>query len=68
VHDDVLEDLNHILSSLKQRGINQVIVVDFTPKGAPYSVVRVIVPELESWSVNHSKLGRRALEFWKTHV
>ena len=68
VHDDVLEDLNHILSNLEQRGINQVIVVDFTPNGAPYSVVRVIVPELESWSVNHARLGRRALEYWKTHV
>ena len=68
VYDDVLEDLNHILSNLKQRGINQVIVVDFTPNGAPYSVVRVIVPELESWSVNHARLGRRALEYWKTHV
>lgn len=68
VYDDVQEDLDHILSKLKQRGINQVIVVDLTPYGAPYSVVRVIVPGLETWSVNHAKLGRRALEFWRTHV
>ncbi len=68
VHDDVQEDLDHILSKLKLRGIHQVIVVDLTPYGAPYSVVRVIVPGLETWSVNHAKLGRRAEDFWRTHV
>jgi putative methanogenesis marker protein 1 len=68
VCDDVQEDLDHILLKLKQRGINQVIVVDLSPDGAPYSVVRVIVPGLETWSVNHSRLGKRALEFWQTHV
>jgi YcaO-like protein with predicted kinase domain len=68
VHDDVQEDLEHILSKLWERGIKQAVVVDFTPSGAPYAVVRVIVPELESWSVNHAKLGQRALNFWKAHV
>ena len=68
VYDDVLEDVDHILSKLRQRGMSQMIVVDLTPYGAPYSVVRVIVPGLETWSVNHAKLGRRALEFWRTYV
>jgi ribosomal protein S12 methylthiotransferase accessory factor len=68
VHEDVQEDLDHILSKLRECGIKQAVVVDFTPSGAPYAVVRVIVPELESWSVNHAKLGRRALNFWKAHV
>jgi len=68
VYDDVQEDLDHILSRLKQRGIRQVIVVDLSPDGAPYSVVRVIVPGLETWSVNHARLGKRALEFWRSHV
>jgi ribosomal protein S12 methylthiotransferase accessory factor len=67
-YDDVLMDLDHILCNLKRCGIHQVIVVDFTPSGAPYAVVRVIVPGLENWSVNHAKLGRRAKEFWQTHV
>jgi ribosomal protein S12 methylthiotransferase accessory factor len=67
-YDDVQEDLDHILSKLKLRGINQVIVVDLTTYGAPCSVVRVIVPGLETWSVNHVKLGRRAEDFWRTHV
>ncbi len=68
VYDNVQQDIDHILCHLQRRGISQVIVVDFTPLGAPYAVVRVIVPELESWSVNHAKLGRRALDFWKAHV
>ncbi len=68
VYDDVQEDLDHILSRLQQRGIRQVIVVDLSPDGAPYSVVRVIVPGLETWSVHHARLGKRALEFWRTHV
>lgn len=68
VSDDVQDDLNHIVCSLQRRGVQQVIVVDFTPPDAPYSVVRVMVPELEGWSVNHSKLGQRALRYWKSHV
>ena len=53
---------------MELRGIDQVIVVDLTPFDAAYSVVRVIVPGLESWSVNHANLGRRALEYWRAHV
>jgi ribosomal protein S12 methylthiotransferase accessory factor len=67
-YDNVQGDLDHILSNLKRCGIRQVIVVDFTPSGAPYAVVRVIVPGLENWSVNHARLGKRAMEYWRTHV
>ena len=67
-HDDVQQDLDHLLSNLQRCGINQVIVVDVTPKDSPYAVVRVIVPGLETWSAVHAKLGRRALEFWRAHV
>jgi ribosomal protein S12 methylthiotransferase accessory factor len=68
VYDNVQEDVDHILCHLQRQGINRVIVVDFTPPNAPFAVVRVIVPELESWSVNRAKLGRRALDFWGAHV
>ena len=68
VHDDVQQDIDYLLSRLESYGIHQVIVVDFTPSGAPFAVVRVIVPELETWSVNYAKLGRRALKFWQSHV
>ncbi len=68
VHDDVQQDLDHILSNLQQCGIHQVIVVDFTPPDAPYAVVRVIIPCLETWSVDHARLGKRAQNYWQTHV
>jgi len=68
VHDDIQEDLNHILRCLQTRGISQVIVVDFTPEDAPFSVVRVIVPDLEQASILRCPLGRRATEFWRFHV
>jgi ribosomal protein S12 methylthiotransferase accessory factor len=67
-HDDVQADLDCILCALKRCGVHQVIVVDYTPPDAPYAVVRAIVPELESWSVNHSRLGKRALAHWKANV
>jgi ribosomal protein S12 methylthiotransferase accessory factor len=65
---DIGEDLEHILSRLRACGISQVIVVDFTPPGVPFAVVRAIVPELEAWAVNKGPLGRRALEYWRAHV
>ena len=67
-HDDIQVDIEHILSRLKARGIGEAIVVDFTPPGAPFAVVRVIVPELETWSISRGPLGRRALNFWRSHV
>jgi ribosomal protein S12 methylthiotransferase accessory factor len=68
IHDDIQTDQEHILTRLKACGIGEVIVVDFTPRGAPFAVVRVIVPELETWSICHGPLGRRALNFWRSHV
>jgi ribosomal protein S12 methylthiotransferase accessory factor len=68
VNSDIGDDLDYILSRLRACSINQVIVVDFTPPGAPFSVVRAIVPDLEAWSVNKGPLGRRALDQWRSHV
>ena len=41
------EDINICLEKLKKIGIEQVIVVDLTEKGAPFAALRVIVPGLE---------------------
>lgn len=68
VHTDVREDLDHILTRLHVCGITQVIVVDFTPPDAPFTVVRVIVPDLEQASIQLGPVGKRATEFWRTHV
>jgi ribosomal protein S12 methylthiotransferase accessory factor len=68
VHDTLEEDIEHILARLLGAGIDQAIVVDLTPAGAPFAVVRVIVPALETWSVSRGSLGERALKYWKAHA
>jgi ribosomal protein S12 methylthiotransferase accessory factor YcaO len=49
-------------------GLDQIVVVDYTPGIASYSVVRVIVPGIELWATDHGRLGRRALAFWKENA
>ncbi|MDN0195309.1 YcaO-like family protein [Streptomyces sp. S.PNR 29] len=66
--EDVTEDLRLLLDRLVAGGLDRVIVVDLSPPTVPASVVRVIVPGLESWSVDHSKLGARATRLWNTAV
>jgi len=68
VNDDIQSDLDHILGRLAACSMKQVIVVDFTPPGAPYAVVRVIVPGIEYWASDHGRIGHRALEFWHKYA
>ncbi|XWN29541.1 MAG: YcaO-like family protein [Devosia sp.] len=44
----VEEDVAHAVDALKQVGLGQVIRVDVSRKGLPFSVVRVVVPGLEA--------------------
>jgi ribosomal protein S12 methylthiotransferase accessory factor len=62
------EDLKFLLQRFAACGLNQIIVVDFTPEQTQYSVVRVIVPGIENWALDHGRLGNRALEFWKKYA
>jgi ribosomal protein S12 methylthiotransferase accessory factor len=64
--DDVMADLWLMLDRLKTRGIEQAIVVDLSPPEVPAHVVRVIVPGIESWIIDRSKLGRRAAGVWRS--
>lgn len=68
VNDDIESDLNHIVSRLAACGMNEVIVVDFTPPGAPFAVVRVIVPGIEFWATDRGRIGPRAQRFWRENV
>ena len=63
-HDDIADDIRWILSGLRREGIESAIVVDLTEAGG-FPVVRVVVPGLEFWVMDHGKLGPRALRFWK---
>jgi YcaO-like protein with predicted kinase domain len=62
------EDLQFLLQRFATCGLEQIVVVDFTPNITTHSVVRVIVPGIELWATDHGRLGQRAVEFWKRHV
>jgi YcaO-like protein with predicted kinase domain len=62
------EDLQFLVQRFAAYGLDQIIVIDFTPNLTTHSVVRVIVPGIESWALDRGRLGPRALEFWKQHV
>lgn len=64
----VEEDVEFLVQRFAVCGLDQIIVVDFTPNETMYSVVRVIVPGIENWAVDHGHLGWRALNFWKQNA
>jgi ribosomal protein S12 methylthiotransferase accessory factor YcaO len=57
--DDFLEDINHVLTRLKERGFGRVIVVNLTREAIGVPVVRVIVPGLEQFGVDGDRIGER---------
>lgn len=63
---DVIADTTLMLDGLRGRGIDQAIVVDLSPPNIPAKVVRVIVPGIESWIIDRSKLGPRATAEWNS--
>lgn len=63
---DVVDDTRLMLDGLRKRGMDQAIVVDLSPPGMPAKVVRVIVPGIESWVIDRSKLGPRATATWNS--
>lgn len=62
------DDLEFLLNRFAACGLEEIVVVDFTPDADTYSVVRVIVPGIENWALDHGRLGPRALRFWKQNV
>ncbi len=66
-NDDIAEDIRLILSRLVRSGIERVLVADMSEPGG-FSVVRVMVPGLEFWSLDQGKLGPRAVNFWRQNV
>ncbi|MEV0159462.1 ribosomal protein S12 methylthiotransferase accessory factor [Nonomuraea fuscirosea] len=67
-HGDVMDDVRFMLDRLRAIGMTRAIVVDLSPPQIPVSVVRLLVPGLESWGVDHSRLGRRAATAWNRAV
>jgi ribosomal protein S12 methylthiotransferase accessory factor YcaO len=64
-NEDILDDINLILSQLKKVGLNQVIIVDLTNRDIGIPVVRAIVPGLETFKITKSVMGMRARSCFK---
>jgi ribosomal protein S12 methylthiotransferase accessory factor YcaO len=64
---DILTDINHILSVLKEAGIRRAIIVNLTNPEIGIPVVRAIVPGLETFEVTHSVMGPRAKKHFNKH-
>ena len=62
------EDLKFLVERFAASGLETILVVDFTPQATTHSVVRVIVPWMESWALDRGKLGPRATAFWREHA
>ncbi len=57
--EDFLEDIRHILSCLKRRGLERAIAIDLTRQEIGIPVVRVVVPGLEVFAIDGERVGRR---------
>jgi thioglycine synthase len=59
-NEDILDDINLILSRLKAVRLSQAIIVDLTNPELKIPVVRAIVPGLETFKITKSVMGLRA--------
>jgi ribosomal protein S12 methylthiotransferase accessory factor len=59
-NEDILDDIDLLLSRLKAAGLNRVIIVDLTNPEIKIPVVRAIVPGLETFKITKSVMGTRA--------
>jgi thioglycine synthase len=59
-NEDILDDIQLIISKLKHIGLDRVIIVDLTNSEIEIPVVRAIVPGLETFKITKSIMGRRA--------
>ena len=62
---DIVDDIKIMLEGLSATGIKRCVMVDLSVPEIPAKVVRIVVPGLESWIVDHVKVGQRAREYWR---
>ncbi|MFE2296514.1 YcaO-like family protein [Streptomyces sp. NPDC059452] len=65
---DIMDDVSYMLEAIKAAGLPRVLVYDLSPPHMPVAVVRIIVPGLESWAVDHCRLGARSAQAWNRAV
>jgi YcaO-like protein with predicted kinase domain len=59
---DILIDIENIIGKLRIRGLNQVIAVDLTRQDTGIPTVRMIVPGLETYCFDRTRMGSRILK------
>ena len=67
-NDDILDDLNLIVGRLKAVGAREAYAVDLSDPEIPATVIRVVVPDMESWFLTDfapgtCRLGWRASRY-----
>jgi ribosomal protein S12 methylthiotransferase accessory factor len=58
-NDDFLMDIGAIVSALRKAGMERVLVTDLTREEIGVPVVRVVVPGLEVYAMDHERIGAR---------
>ena len=62
---DFTQELKMLQACLNNMGLKRILLRDLTAPSFPMSVVRVVVPGIESWGIDHSKLGTRGANCWR---
>jgi len=57
--DDFKKDIETVITLLEKQGLDRVIIVDLTREEIGVPVVRVIVPGLEAFAMDHERRGER---------
>jgi ribosomal protein S12 methylthiotransferase accessory factor len=71
-NDDILGDLDLIIERLKVAGVREAYAIDLSDPQIPASVIRVVVPDMESWFLTDfapdtCRLGSRASRYLGGH-
>jgi ribosomal protein S12 methylthiotransferase accessory factor len=57
--DDFKKDIENVITLLEKQGLDRVIIVDLTREEIGVPVVRVVVPGLEAFAMDHERRGER---------
>lgn len=53
------DELDECIRVLAERSLSRIIVIDLTPKDFPFSVIRVLIPGLECYYSDQTRIGPR---------
>jgi len=59
---DIYEDIQNMISKLRVRGLNRVIAVNLTRSDMDIPAVRMIVPGMEAYCFDKTRVGERAVK------